>query len=154
MRERGSTMNREELLEREDEAWLDIKAAFLGLPPDRREVEGVVPGWSTHDLVWHCVYWAADVAEVLERLRRGDPEPEEGDTGSRDAEILAEGRGMTWDEIVLRAGLSRERVRAVLSAFGEDVPEAAVELFADETFEHYEEHAAQIRAFSEGHDRD
>ena len=147
-------MNREELLESEDDAWLDFKAASLGLPPDRREVEGVVPGWSTHDLVWHCVYWAANVAEVLERLRRGDPEPEEGDTGSRDAAILAEGRGMTWDETILRAGLSRERVRAALSAFGEDLPEAAVELFADETFEHYEEHAAEIRAFSEGHDRD
>lgn len=146
-------MNREELLEREDEAWLDFKAAFLSVPPDRREVEGVVPGWSTHDLVWHCAYWAADVADVLERLRRGDPEPEEGDTDSRNAEILAEGRGTTWDEAVLRTEPSRERVRAALSALG-DLPEAAVELFTEETFEHYEEHGAQIRAFSEGHDRD
>jgi hypothetical protein len=147
-------MNRKELLEREDEAWLDFKAAFLGLTPDRREVEGVVPGWSTHDLVWHCAYWAADVADVLERLRRGDPEPEEGETGSRDAEILAQGRGMTWDEVVLRAEPSRERARAALPAFGDDLPEAAVELFTEETFEHYEEHTSQIRAFSEGNDRD
>lgn len=141
-------MNREELLEREDRAWLDFQAAFLSVPPDERKVEGVVPGWSTHDLVWHCVYWAADVADVLERLRRGDPEPEEGDTDSRDPEILAEGRGMTWDEMVLRARPSRERLRAVLSALGDHLPEAAVELFTEETFEHYEEHAAQIRAFS------
>jgi hypothetical protein len=145
---KGSTMNREELLEREDQAWLDFEAASLDLPADRRQVEGVVPGWSAQDVVWHCVYWAADVAEVLERLRRGDPEPEEGDTDERDAEILAEGRGVTWDEVVLRAGPSRERVRAALSALGDDPPEAAVELFTDETFEHYEEHAAQIRAFA------
>ncbi len=122
-------MNGEQLLAREDEAWLDFEAASLSVPPDRRKVEGVVPGWSTQDLVWHCVYWAADVADVLDRLRRGDPEPEEGDTDSRDAEILAAGRGMTWDEVFLRAGPSRERVRAALSALGDDPPEAAVELF-------------------------
>ena len=60
---------------------------------------------------------------------------------------------MTWDETILRAELSRERVRAALSAFGEDLPEEAVTLFTDETFEHYEEHAAQIRASGEGDER-
>ena len=145
-------MNRDELLEREDGAWLDFKAAFLGVPPGRREVEGVVPGWSTHDLVWHCVYWAADVADVLERLRRGDPEPEEGDTDSRDAEILAEGRGMTWDEVLMRAEPSRERARAAFSALA-DLPGYVVELFAEETFDHYDEHRAQISAFGESPDR-
>jgi len=148
-------MEREELLEREASAWLDLEAAFAAVPPDRREVEGVVPGWSTHDLLWHCAYWAADAGDSLDRLRRGDPEPEEpSDDDALVAQILAEGRGMTWDETILRAGLSRERVRAALSALGDDPPQAAVELFTEETFEHYEEHAAQIRAFTEGHDRD
>ena len=68
-------MNREALLEREANAWLDLQAAFGAVPPDRREVEGVVPGWSTHDLLWHCAYWAADAGDSLDRLRRGDPSP-------------------------------------------------------------------------------
>ena len=146
-------MNREGLLEREAKAWLDFEAAFASVPPGRRGVEGVVPGWSTHDLLWHCAYWAADGSETLERLRRGDPEPEESsDEAALDAEILAEGRGMTWDEVIVQAERNRERARAALSAF-DDVPEEAVTLFKDETFEHYEEHAAQIRASGEGHER-
>jgi hypothetical protein len=38
-------------------------------------------------------------------------------------------------------------VRAALTAF-DDVPTRAVEWFRDETFDHYEEHTAQIRAFA------
>jgi len=139
-------MNREGLLEREAKAWLDFEAAFASVPPGRRGVEGVVPGWSTHDLLWHCAYWAADAGDMLARLRRGDPEPEApSDEAAFDAGILAEGRGVTWDEVIAQAERNRERVRAALSAF-EDLPEEAVTLFTDETFEHYEEHAAQIRA--------
>ena len=143
-------MEREELLEREASAWLDLEAAFAAVPPDRREVEGVVPGWSTHDLLWHCAYWAADAGDSLDRLRRGDPEPEEpSDDDALVAQILAEGRGMTWDEVFAQTQRNRERVRAALTAF-DDLPEEAVVLFTDETFEHYEEHAAHVRAFGEG----
>ena len=144
-------MNRDELLERESEAWSDFEAVILGVPPERRAVEGVVPGWSTHDLVWHCVYWVADVADALERLGRGAAEPEEPDDDALVAEILAQGRQMTWDEALERAEPSRERARAALSALA-DVPETAVVLFAGETFDHYEEHRGEISAFGERRD--
>ena len=56
---------------------------------------------------------------------------------------------MTWDEVIVQAERNRERARAALSAF-DDLPEEAVVLFTDETFEHYVEHAAHVRAFGEG----
>jgi hypothetical protein len=49
-------MNTEELLEREDQAWLAFVDAFAAVPEDQRDQQGVVPGWSTQDLVWHCGY--------------------------------------------------------------------------------------------------
>lgn len=146
-------MNREGLLEREATAWRDLEAAFAAVPPDRRGFEGVVPGWSTHDLLWHCAYWAADAGESLERLRRGDPEPQEAiDDDALVADVLAEGRAMSWDEALARTELNRERVRAALSTF-DDLPDEAVTLFTEETFEHYEEHAAEIRAFGQTHEQ-
>jgi DinB family protein len=104
----------------------------------------VVPGWSTHDLVWHCAYWVDYAGDMLERIRGGDPDPDDSD--DPEAQILAAGRRMTWDEVVQRAEQSRERVRAALSAFG-DLPQRAAEWFEDDTFDHYDEHGAEIRAF-------
>lgn len=136
------------MLDREEQAWRDLVDAYEAVPPDRRTVEGVVPGWSTHDLVWHCAYWAGYAGEVLERLLRGEPAPEEpDDDDALVAQILATGRGMHWDEVILTFEQSRERVRAAFSAFG-DPPELAVQWLTDDTFDHYEEHAAEIRAFN------
>ena len=137
-------MDREALLKREDEAWLTFADIFEAVPPDRREVQGVVPGWSTHDLVWHCAYWADYTGEMLERIRAGEQDPDDSDLP--EDEILAAGRGMSWDEVILRARQSRERVRTALLGF-DDLPQPAIEWFQDDTFGHYEEHGAQIRAF-------
>ena len=141
-------MDREELLKREDEAWHEFVDAFAAVPLDRRAVEGVVPGWSIHDLVWHCAYWAGYASDVLERIQRGEPEGDDReDDDAWVSEILTAGRGMSWEAVILQAEQNRERARAALSAFG-DPPDKAVEWFTDDTFDHYEEHAAEIRAFS------
>ena len=140
-------MDRKELLEREEAAWPELVNAAAAVPPDRREVEGVVPGWSTHDLVWHCAYWAGYAGDVLEGIRRGEPLVEREDDDVWQAEILAAGRDLSWDELFARAEQSRERVRAAFSAF-DDPPDEAVEWFTDDTVDHYKEHAAEISAFS------
>jgi uncharacterized protein (TIGR03083 family) len=138
-------MSIEELLQREEMAWARLADALAAVPPERRQVEGVVPGWSVHDVAWHCVYWAGDAGEVLERIHGGEPDPPDSDVP--DEEVLATGRAMAWDEMLRRAEQGRERVRAAFSSFA-DPPPKALELFGDETFDHYEEHEAQIRAFS------
>jgi hypothetical protein len=143
----SSATDRDSLLQREDEAWRVLAEACEAVPAERRSTEGVVPGWSTHDMVFHCVFWADDAGDVLERIRDGDAEPN-GFDGS-ESEILEAGRALTWDQVVQRAADARSRVRAALTAF-DDAPSRAVEWFQDETFDHYEEHAAQIRAFAAG----
>jgi hypothetical protein len=143
-------MDRNGMLQRELESWNGFLQAIDATPPDRRTVEGVVPGWSTHDLVWHCAYWTGWAGDVLERAIRGEPEPKEPeDEAAWDAEILAEGRAMGWDEAIRRAEENRVRARTAFAAFDEP-PELAVQWFTDDTFDHYEEHAEQIRAFNDG----
>lgn len=140
-------MNTEELLQREDQAWTAFVDAFATVPDDRRDEEGVVPGWSTKDLVWHCGYWAGYVGEVLERIARGEPTPEDMDWDAFNDTVIEDGRGMGWDEIIVQSERNRERARAALQALS-TVTAEAVEEFTGETFEHYEEHAAEIRAFT------
>ena len=140
-------MEKDELLQREDAAWSAFVDAFAAVPDGDRATEGVVPGWSVHDLVWHCGYWAGYVCDVLERLQRGEPAPEDQDWDAFNQNVLEVGRGMLWDQVIVRSEHNRERARTALLAMTE-LTDAAVEEFAGETFEHYEEHATEIRAFS------
>jgi len=142
----GAAMNTEELLQREDQAWTAFVDAFAAVPDDRRDDEGVVPGWSTKDLVWHCGYWAGYVGEALEAIGRGQTLPDQDWDAVNDL-VIQEGRGMAWDEIILQSEHNRERARAALKALS-TVTDEALEEFTGETFEHYEEHAAEIRAFA------
>ncbi|MEP6757846.1 MAG: maleylpyruvate isomerase N-terminal domain-containing protein [Actinomycetota bacterium] len=141
-------MNTEELLQREDQAWLAFVDAFAAVPDDQRDREGVVPGWSTQDLVWHCGYWAGYVGDALERIARGET-LEDQDWDDVNDKVIEDGRGMSWDEIIVRSEHNRERARTGLRALP-TLTDAAVEEFTGETFEHYEEHAAELRAFTTG----
>jgi hypothetical protein len=140
-------MDRDELLRREDESWMGFVDAFGSVPDNRRDEQGVVPGWSVHDLVWHCGYWTGYVADVLEKMKNGVPiADDDTDWDAFNEEILVVGRGMRWDQVIVQAEANRERARSALLALDE-VTDAAVEEFSDETFAHYDEHAAEIRAF-------
>jgi len=137
----------EELLHREDEAWSEFVDAFDAISEDSRDVEGVVPGWSTKDLVWHCGYWTGYVAGVLERIARGESTEDSQDWDAFNAIVIQEGRAMSWDEIIVRSEQNRVRAREALQALPELTDEAITE-FTGETFEHYDEHATEIRAFT------
>jgi hypothetical protein len=140
-------MTAEELLAREDRAWLAFVDAFAAVPEVRREDEGVVPGWSVKDLVWHCGYWTGYVADLFERVARGDgPEPDRDWDAVNDL-VIQEGRAMTWDEIVVRSEENRTRLRAAVPSVTEPSTDLLEDL-AGETYDHYDEHAAEIRAFA------
>ena len=138
----------DELLQREDAAWSAFRDAFSSVPEGRRDVPTVVPGWSVKDLVWHCAYWANYVGAVLEHLAQGLPELEEQDWDALNQAIAKESQAMGWDEVIVGANRGRDHARAALLAMPE-LTEAAEREFADETFDHYDEHAAEIVRFAE-----
>jgi DinB family protein len=136
----------EELLQKEDAAWSAFVDAFSTVPEDRRSDEGVVPGWSVHDLVWHCGFWAGYVAEVLRKLGRGEPTDDSQDWDAFNAIVVQDGRGMSWDEVITRSEQNRVACREALRALTA-LSDEAIDEFKGETFEHYEEHAAEILTF-------
>ncbi len=140
-------MDREEMLAREDVAWKAFVASVDALPEDRRDVEGVVPGWSAKDLAWHNGYWAGYVADVLEAIGAGNPVPADQDWDALNDQVIVDGRAMSWDDIWTRSEENRSRARAALAALTE-VTAAAEEEFSGETYEHYEEHTAEVAAFA------
>jgi Mycothiol maleylpyruvate isomerase N-terminal domain len=144
------TMDRDELLEREHASWSAFEAAVGRVPADRRADDGVVPGWSVKDLVWHCAYWAGFCADTIEARAAGDPsDPWDHDDVYWDAEndrVAQESEAMTWETVESRAAGMRERARAALAKAIDDV---SVKWFVEETFEHYDEHAVEISRFAD-----
>jgi len=143
-------MDRSELLEREASSWQALMAAVARVPEDRRTEPGAVPGWSVADLVWHCGYWVDDAARRIEAIAAGTPEADDPESvwQKTNDEVAEESKAMSWDEVVSRSEAARERIRAVLSSLAE-IPPAAESEFVGETFEHYDEHAAEIQRFAE-----
>lgn len=147
---------REEQLERERTAWEAFLAAVGEVPAERLDDRTVVPGWSAKDLVWHNGGWAGFVGDQLQGMV-GAPfvDPFEGhDDAHWDAvneEMVREGRAMSFDEVLAEAERQRAGAREVWSSLPE-VDEQRAGLFADETSIHYDEHAAEIRAFLERSD--
>jgi hypothetical protein len=137
----------EELLQHEDQAWSAFVDAFSTVPEDRRSEPGVVPGWSVHDMVWHCGYWAGYVADLLGKIARGESTQDSQDWDAVNALVVEDGRAMSWDEVIVASERNRVRVREALQSLP-TLTDEAVDEFRGETFEHYEEHAPEVRAFA------
>lgn len=138
-------MDREELLRQEASAWTELLAVLDRVPAERRAEEGVVPGWSAHDLIWHCGYWAGYVAGQLEGT--GDLDDHDGEYwDALNAQIVEQARAMSWEESLARSERERQRARSALLAAADPSADLLQE-FEDETFVHYREHAAEIEGF-------
>jgi len=142
-------MDHEELLSRELASWAAFESAFGKVSPDRLEAEGVVPGWSVKDLVWHCAYWASFAADTIEARAAGDmSDPWDHDDAYWDVEndrVANEGKAKSWDEVMSGTAAMRDRARKALAAAPDEVAEG---WFVEETIDHYDEHAAEIEAFA------
>jgi uncharacterized protein (TIGR03083 family) len=141
-------MDLHELLDREASSWDALMAAVARVPQDRRTEPGVVPGWSVADLVWHCGYWVDDAARRIGSIAAGTPEPDDPEAvwQKTNDEVAEQSKAMSWDEVVARSEAARARIRTAFAALS-DAPPAAESEFVEETFEHYDEHAVEIRRF-------
>jgi hypothetical protein len=141
------------MLAREEEAWSALSREVDRLAPERRRTEGVVPGWSADDLVWHCAKWAEFAAERLAALDDGpfvdpfDSEPDEH-WDAESARFAEQSKSMDTGEIDAAAASIRQHVRGVWASLPDLGPEADT-WFAEETFVHYDEHAAEVRRFAD-----
>jgi hypothetical protein len=144
-------MDKEGLLEREASAWATLEAAVARVPKDRLQEEGVVPGWSVQDLVWHCGRWAGWTVELFARIVDGTYDPAWDDSvpwEQMNSDWAIDSKAMTWSEVHDGAEAARRSARGALASLAEPSEEAMKE-FAQETFEHYEEHTAEIARFLE-----
>jgi hypothetical protein len=141
----------QELLKREEAAWAEFVAEVGRVPEGRRADQGVVPGWSVIDLVFHNGKWAGVAAEKLEIIGRGSPpgedDPDEVWQGKNEM-WAAESKSMTYQEAMAKALADRKAARAALEGL-DTVTEEAASWFIEETYDHYPEHTEEISRFAD-----
>jgi hypothetical protein len=142
-------LSREELLEREERAWAELVAELGRVPEHLRSEEGVVPGWSVNDLVYHTGKWAGVAAEKLGLLREGKPATStSNDWRGKNDEWAAESKSLSFEDAMTSARRDREAAReALIAMFAVD--REAEEWFTEETFDHYAEHTEEIARYAD-----
>ncbi len=68
-------MNREQLLNRLDTAWLAFQASYASLSNSRLTQPGVVGDWSVKDIIAHVTWWEEEALRHLPLIIAGDRPP-------------------------------------------------------------------------------
>ena len=140
--------DREELLRNEDVAWRSFVSEVGRVPEHVRSVEGVVPGWSVNDLVYHVGKWAEVGGRKLELIKEGRETREDDDFEDSNAVWAAESKSLSYEQAMSSALEARERARSVLSGF-DQVDHEVESWFKEETTDHYLEHAQEVSRFAD-----
>ena len=125
-----------------DDSWARFIEVLDGVPEERLEEAGACGEWSIKDLMAHMAYWddrAVIVADALGVGQQAEPVDWQ-EVNDREAALRA-----TWTLNASRREMDAAHTR-MLEAL-ERHPNLDADFWAGDTFEHYDEHAADIRAW-------
>jgi uncharacterized protein (TIGR03083 family) len=137
-------MDRDELFQRIDSTWQELQSALDGIPPERAAEPGAAGEWSVKDLLGHITFWERNLVTELQNL--GPDEVVEAlDVDEENALAHEQYKSRPLSELQAEFQESHDALMQVLQAI-EDLDPDKVK---GDTWEHYKEHAADIRAWRE-----
>ena len=138
----------DETRRRIDERWNGWLTALDGVPADRLSEPGACEDWSVKDLIGHVAYWDADaLADIARITTGGQRQPQDVDARNESAAAANADRSVED----LRSAMERTH-QAVLDALrglapGDPRIRQICREIAEDTWQHYAEHIAQVRAW-------
>jgi hypothetical protein len=160
-------MNKAEFLRELRDKRAEWDGLLAGIPQEEMALVGVNgEGWSVKDIVAHVAWYENEAAGILRGHALASESPEndkiwEMPTDERNNAIYQQNRDLSVDEAL---AMEREAYRAFLSEAQKLVEEdlndatryrgmpadwAPWEVVASNTFEHYPDHVAEVRAWQE-----
>lgn len=139
-------MNHQAIIERIEVSYTAFRELIASVPVERA-TDSVSPGeWSVRDIVGHIAWWEDRAAHDI----LGTAEAMDGQTvDQRNAVEYAAISERTLEESLLALDTAHELLTGVVR----DHPEVTADQVEPDTWEHYEEHGADIRAWLESNDR-
>lgn len=126
-------------------SWQGFIDALDGIPDERMAEPGVAGDWSVKDLLGHVAFWESRSVAHLDREARGEPHPD--GNGADFEQINAEQHRLRAGQTLADARDELQRTHAELVALLERVPSVDADDISGNTWEHYDEHAENIRAW-------
>jgi hypothetical protein len=143
------------LLERLDAAWTALRDAVAGVPDSHLVEPGVVDDWSVKDILAHVTTWEEEALKHLPLIIAGGTPPRyavQGGIDAFNARATEDGRRLSLAEVLRR----RDETHARLLDFLQSQPAGtfggqtrAQRRLRLDTYGHYPQHAAAIRAWRE-----
>jgi Mycothiol maleylpyruvate isomerase N-terminal domain len=147
--------DQQRLLRQLDKAWTAFADSYAGLPEARLVQPGVVDDWSVKDIVAHVTTWEQEALKHLPLIVAGGTPPRYAAQGGIDAfnaRATEDARRLSLAEVLRR----RDETHARLVEFIRAQPAGTLggrtrarRRLRLDTYGHYPEHAAAIRAWRE-----
>jgi hypothetical protein len=132
----------DETIARIETAWRELQEALAGLTDDEMRRPGASGPWSVKDVLAHIAFWHEHMVDVATRRAAGE------DVGAPDVDALnaraAEER-KDWSPQHARDELQRTYLIALETI--RTIPNIDPGLVEGDTWDHYQDHAADIRAW-------
>ncbi len=158
-------MNRSELVSAMDTSRAELLDAIVGLSDEQMLEPGVVGDWSVRDVLQHISLWEAELVKLLVHVQQrrrptGDRFAGKIDIDTLNARWHAETKDRPLDSVQADFAAVRQQTQRRLNDVGEaDLANAKLvpwlkgrplwQWVFEDTAEHDQEHAAQIRAWRE-----
>jgi hypothetical protein len=148
-------MNRQQLLEKLDKAWAEIKESYAGLSGSQMTEPGIAGDWSVKDILAHVTTWKEEALKYLPLIIEGRRPPRHITYGGIDAfnaQSTEQKRSLSLSDVLRQL----DEIHSRLIDYIQSVPE---EQFTRETrfrrrlrldtYSHYPLHSKMIRAWQE-----
>jgi uncharacterized protein (TIGR03083 family) len=144
------------MLDRIDIAWRDFHASYAGLSDDELMIPGVTEGWSVRDLLAHVAVWDGEALRFLPGIvaegRGAGYDTYEGGIDAFNRRASEEHRDQSLAGIRQELAERHEQLLAYLRSLSDAQISGNMpfrERLAADTWDHYPDHAAAIRAWRE-----
>ena len=129
---------------RVEASWQGLMDALEGIPEDRMSEPGVVGVWSVKDTMAHIAFWD-DRAVAVQEAVAAERKPDSVDWRVKNDEVARERADWPIQHARREMHEAHGRVVEMLQKY----PNANPEYLAGDTYDHYDEHAAEVRAWRE-----
>ncbi len=156
-------MTKNELLQKIESEWANLQAALDGLTEEQLHQSGVVGAWTIKDVLAHITAWQTRLIATLFKAERGST-PETVEAGKTvdqmNEKFYREMKDRSFDQVWDDLDSSYQQLLSRLEGWKEKdlfdpkrfkwmQGKPLVEYIAGDSYEHYAEHAAQIKEWRE-----
>lgn len=147
-------MTKQQLLDKLEKAWADLKASYAGLNAAQMTEPGVTGNWSVKDILAHVTTWEEEALKMLPLILEGTTPPRYADLYGGmnvfNAQMSEHKRHLSLDEVLAQFDETHHR----LIEYVRNVPDDQIATETSfrrrlrlDTYSHYPEHARAIQAW-------